>query len=185
MRVLPLVIGLVFAGNGGYGGNGLTTEKRNNGDRNNSPLLRFSVVHPFPPQPPLTPARTVWDGVYTAAQASRGEEAYKRHCGYCHRDDLAGGFFDDGTGRAPALAGPRAFDSSFGERWRDTTLAQMLIEIGTTMPQKEPGSLTPETYLDILSYLLSKNEAPAGSSELPADLEVLERIRITPKPAAK
>jgi cytochrome c len=129
--------------------------------------------------------RTIWDGVYTTAQAERGERAYKVSCGYCHRDDLSGGFFDDGTGRAPALAGPRAFNSSFGERWRDTTLGQMLIEIGTTMPQTDPGSLPPQTYLDILSYLLSKNEVPAGSTELPDDLEALERIRITPKPAAR
>ena len=50
--------------------------------------------------------RTVWDGVYTEAQAKRGEEAYKRSCGYCHRDDLAGGFFDDGTGPANIVLEP-------------------------------------------------------------------------------
>ena len=50
--------------------------------------------------------RTIWQGVYTEAQAARGEKAYKLACGYCHKDNLAGGFFDDGNGRAPALAGP-------------------------------------------------------------------------------
>jgi cytochrome c len=137
-----------------------------------------------PPQSPV-PQRTIWDGVYTAAQAGRGEKAYKLACGYCHKDNLGGGFFDDGTGRAPALAGPRAFDSSFAERWRGVTVGEMLIEIGTTMPQQDPGSLPPETYVDILSFLLSKNDVPAGTSELPADLEALQAIRVTPGPPSR
>ena len=60
---------------------------------------------------------TIWQGVYTAEQSRRGEQAYRTSCSYCHRDDLTGGFFDGGTGRAPALAGLRAFDSSFSDRW--------------------------------------------------------------------
>ena len=36
-------------------------------------------------------ADTVWDGVYSAAQAARGEKAYMRACGGCHRDDASGG----------------------------------------------------------------------------------------------
>jgi quinoprotein glucose dehydrogenase len=127
-------------------------------------------------------ARTIWQGVFTEAQAARGENAYKLSCGYCHKDDLTGGFFDDGNGRAPALAGPRAFDSSFEKRWSGVTVGQMVIDIGTAMPQQDPGSLAPETYVDIVSFLLSKNGVPAGTAELPADLEALQAIRITPKP---
>jgi S-disulfanyl-L-cysteine oxidoreductase SoxD len=126
--------------------------------------------------------RTIWDGVYTEAQAARGEQAYKLSCGYCHKDNLAGGFFDDGNGRAPALAGPRAFDSSFEKRWSGVTVGEMVIDIGTAMPQKDPGSLAPETYVDIVSFLLSRNGAPSGPAELPADLEVLRAIRISSKP---
>ena len=135
------------------------------------------------PQAPRAQApRTIWEGVYTEAQAARGEKAYKLSCGYCHKDNLAGGFFDDGNGRAPALAGPRAFDSSFEKRWGGATVGEMVIEIGTAMPQQDPGSLTPETYVDIISFLLSKNGAPAGTAELTAELEALKGIRITPKP---
>jgi hypothetical protein len=126
--------------------------------------------------------RTIWDGVYTEAQAARGEQAYKLSCGYCHKDNLAGGFFDDGNGRAPALAGPRAFDSSFEKRWSGVTVGEMVIDIGTAMPQKDPGSLAPETYVDIVTFLLSKNGVPPGAAELPADLEALQAIRITPRP---
>src|SRR5262249_51856255 len=57
--------------------------------------------------------RTIWSGIYSEAQARRGEEAYKGQCAYCHQQDLSGGFFDNGNGRAPALGGPKAFDSSF------------------------------------------------------------------------
>ena len=44
-------------------------------------------------------ARTVWDGVYTEEQATRGTEAYKSACSECHGADLAG------DGFAPALTG--------------------------------------------------------------------------------
>jgi S-disulfanyl-L-cysteine oxidoreductase SoxD len=129
--------------------------------------------------------RNVWEGVYTQAQADRGEKAYKLSCGYCHKDDLSGGFFDDGNGRAPALAGARAFDSSFEKRWAGVTVGEMVIDIGTAMPQQDPGSLSPETYIDIISFLLAKNGVPAGARELPADLQALQSIRVTAKPPAK
>lgn len=127
-------------------------------------------------------ARTVWDGVYSREQAKRGEDAYKLSCGYCHRDDLTGGFFDDGTGRAPALAGARAFDSSFSERWDGRSVGEMLTEIGSIMPLGAPGSLTLRVYTDIIAYLLSRNDVPAGTNELPPDLEALGQIRISSKP---
>ena len=34
--------------------------------------------------------KTVWDGAYTAAQATRGESVYFQQCSRCHRDDLSG-----------------------------------------------------------------------------------------------
>ena len=38
-----------------------------------------------------TPAgRTVWSGVYSDAQAARGETEYVSRCAGCHRDDLSG-----------------------------------------------------------------------------------------------
>jgi S-disulfanyl-L-cysteine oxidoreductase SoxD len=126
--------------------------------------------------------RTVWEGIYTEAQAARGEKAYKLACGYCHKDNLAGGFFDDGNGRAPALAGARAFDSSFEKRWAGKTVGEMVIDVGTAMPQNDPGSLPPETYVDIITFLLAQNGVPAGAAELPPELDALQGIRITPKP---
>ena len=46
-------------------------------------------------------SKTVWDGVFSTAQAERGAAAYKTACSECHGNDLAG------DGFAPALSGAR------------------------------------------------------------------------------
>ena len=125
--------------------------------------------------------KTIWDGIYTEEQARRGEQVFKAECSYCHRDDLTGGFLDDGVGRAPALAGPRAFGSSLVERWKDLTLTDMVASIAATMPQQRPTSLTLQAYVDVVGYLFSKNNIPAGSVELPFDVETLGQLLITQK----
>ena len=73
---------------------------------------------------------TVWDGVYTEAQALRGQERYTAICGYCHRDDLSGGGSEAG---APALVG-----TIFTSQWQDRPLVDLFVTIGTTMPQENP-----------------------------------------------
>ena len=133
------------------------------------------------PVAPDAPTTTVWDGVYSEAQARRGEQVFKTQCSYCHKDDLSGGFIDDGIGRAPALAGKRAFDSSLAERWGGLTLVDMVATVAATMPQQRPATLSVENYVDVVSYLLSKNDARAGPSDLPANVEALSRI-VVPKP---
>ena len=35
--------------------------------------------------------RSVWDGVYTKAQAVRGDKLYREACARCHGENLAGG----------------------------------------------------------------------------------------------
>lgn len=126
------------------------------------------------------PSLTTASRVFSKVQSARGEQAYRTACGYCHKDDLSGGFMDDGVGRAPALAGPRAFGSSFAERWRDQTLGDMVYVIASTMPKQAPTSLTLDSYVDIVAYLLDKNGAPAGSDDLPADIPTLRDVLITP-----
>lgn len=46
------------------------------------------------------------------------------------------------------------------------------------MPKNEPGSLTPQEYVDVVAYLLRMNRLPEGSEELSTDVAVLRRIRI-------
>jgi mono/diheme cytochrome c family protein len=127
---------------------------------------------------PATPAaaaegapQTIWDGVFTEAQASRGQQAYKQSCAACHLDDLLG------ERDAPPLAGPQ-----FSNRWMGSTADDMVQTIRRTMPQEAPDSLTPQAYADIVSYLLKVNGSPAGATELPADSTKLQQIRITGRP---
>jgi mono/diheme cytochrome c family protein len=124
-----------------------------------------------------SPPRTVWDGVYTDAQATRGQALYKQHCGYCHRDDLTGGGSEAG---APALKGP-----VFIYRWLGQPVADVFVEIGLTMPKNKPDTLTPDAVADILSFIFKSNEMPAGKSELPGEVAALEAIAMTEGPAGR
>jgi mono/diheme cytochrome c family protein len=115
------------------------------------------------PQAPQA-ARTVLDGAYTDAQASRGENEYGNNCARCHGADL------DGGGAAPTL-----HTLDFLDRWREDHLATLFQFISTNMPQPPgagPGGLKQQQYLDIVAFLLQVNGLPSGSKELTiADLE--------------
>jgi hypothetical protein len=109
---------------------------------------------------------SVWDGVYTAAQAERGKQLYGRHCGRCHGDDLA-------NARNP-LAGER-----FGEHWESRSLADLFRRIRDTMPAGDVTSVEEPEKLDTMAYLLQQNGFPAGRAELTSD--TLATIQITGK----
>jgi mono/diheme cytochrome c family protein len=111
-------------------------------------------------------ARTVWQGVYSAAQSDRGAAVYKQSCGTCHGETLAGDI-------GPTLTGP------FWSIWEGRTAADLLKTIRTTMPADAPESLKPQEYADVVAYLFSVNKFPAGEKELPADAAALEAIKIT------
>lgn len=100
---------------------------------------------------------TVWDGVFTAAQADRGREAYALHCSSCHGNELQGG------------AGPALQGLQFIDNWREDSLKSLFTFIQTRMPLRARGTLGEATYLDILTYILSMNSFPAGSKELTND----------------
>ena len=93
---------------------------------------------------------TVWDGVYTDAQAARGQAQYEATCRSCHRE------------------GPRK-DEAFMRDWQGTNLDGLFTQIKTTMPASAPSSLTDQAYVDIVAYVLQINAFPAGASELSAD----------------
>ena len=112
--------------------------------------------------------KTVWDGVYTEEQATRGETAYEQECATCHLADLLG------DGIAPALTG-----AAFDFRWSDLSVGDMYVAIRATMPQGAPASLSPQGYSDIVAYMLQRNDFPAGDMELPTAEEELNMITIT------
>jgi mono/diheme cytochrome c family protein len=102
-----------------------------------------------------TPFRTVWDGVYTEAQAARGVMAFGQSCAGCHA--LAA------EGRAPLAGEP--FWKSFAQK----TVGDLLEFVSTNMPNGTPGSLTEPTYRDIVALILKSNGFPAGTTELGGD----------------
>jgi ankyrin repeat protein len=112
--------------------------------------------------------RSVWDGVYTTAQAERGRAAYSQSCAHCHLDDLLG------EGAAPALAGPQ-----FDDRWAGSSAADLVSTIRRSMPQEAPDSLGTQAYVDIASYLIQASGAQAGEGELPVASEGLSAILFT------
>lgn len=112
--------------------------------------------------------RTVWDSVYSAAQAARGETAYVRWCARCHRESLAG------ADEAPPLAG-----SGFVANWNGLTLAALHDRIRTSMPPDTvAGVLTPPTVTDVIAHILKVNAFPAGATELPTDTATLRDVVI-------
>jgi len=99
--------------------------------------------------------RTVWDGVYTEAQATRGMAAYGQSCAGCHA--LAT------EGRSPLVGD--AFWRSFVQK----NVGEVLEFVSTYMPNGNPGSLTQSAYEDIVAVMLKSNGFPAGANELHSD----------------
>jgi S-disulfanyl-L-cysteine oxidoreductase SoxD len=123
--------------------------------------------------------RTVWDGVYSAQQAERGRQTYRRTCAKCHLTDLSGGAQSGGADGEvpPPLAGPE-----FAEQWNGRPLSELFLTMKRGMPLDTPGALPSETYADLVSYVLKMNGMPAGATDVPTDTATLERIRITGRP---
>jgi mono/diheme cytochrome c family protein len=111
--------------------------------------------------------RTVWDGVYTPAQAARGASVYATECTGCHRDGL------------PERTAPAADGGRFMDAWAEDSLKSLFTVIKTTMPQSAPGSLSDAEYTDIVAYILQENAFPPGSEELAPG--VLDDIRVQAK----
>jgi len=110
-------------------------------------------------------ARSVWDGVYSAEQAKRGEVVSAAQCVSCHGDGLRGGE------AAPALTG-----DIFNSTWEGVPLADLADRIRTTMPLDKPATLSRAQTADLLAYMLSLSKMPAGAAPLPADAAALAQI---------
>jgi hypothetical protein len=112
----------------------------------------------------------IWDGVFTAAQAERGKADFEKSCSNCHNTNLSG------TVRAPAVLGER-----FMQNWQNGSVSALFDKLRDSMPADYPESVTEETKLDILTFLLQQNGFPAGSQELKLDEKELGDIQIVQK----
>ena len=117
-------------------------------------LLLASFVFTSVTANPAT-ARTVWDGVYTEAQATRGVTDFGQSCAGCHA--LAA------QGKAPLVG------ESFWKSFAQKTVGDLLEFVSANMPNGNPRSLSESSYRDIVALMLKSNGFPAGNSELRGD----------------
>ena len=115
----------------------------------------------------LFAGKTTWDGVYSEAQAKRGEALYSTKCAGCHGPDLAG------ADTAPSLTGP-----DFNSGWNDQTADDLSERVRTTMPGDAPGSLSRAEVADVVAFIFSKDRFPAGPTDLPTTSPELKEIKI-------
>ena len=113
------------------------------------------------------------DGVFTAAQAQRGELAYTGPCSRCHGYRLDGAPDDPDMLPAPPVAGAK-----FLRKWRCRSLAVLLEYTRATMPENNPGYLSDQEYADVVAYMLAASDLPVGRTELRADGPMLARTLI-------
>jgi S-disulfanyl-L-cysteine oxidoreductase SoxD len=99
-------------------------------------------------------SRSTRDGVYSAAQADRGEKTYKAKCGTCHSGYV------------------------FMQSWTGQTVFALYTNLRTTMPKDNPGSLKPQEYADVIAYLLKINRLPSGDTDLKGAKPAMEDVVI-------
>lgn len=105
-------------------------------------------------------ARTLRDGVFSAAQAARGEQLFGSICMNCHEIaefTAAGAYLED-------VEGEPLWDT-FEYVWNE-------------MPEDDPSSLDPAEYADVLAYIFSIYGLPTGETDLPTDRATLSAITI-------
>jgi mono/diheme cytochrome c family protein len=123
------------------------------------------------PMAAMAQDKTVLDGVFTEDQADRGQDVYKKNCQTCHGPTLRG-----------TPGGPSLLAAKFNTTWEGKTLADMYTFIHDKMPAGKPATLQPEQYIDVLTFILSKQKYPAGDAELVPDPAVLGTIQIVKAP---
>lgn len=104
-------------------------------------------------------AATTLDGVFTAEQASRGEEIFSETCARCHPTS-------------------RFVGASFRPSWSRAPVSTLFTVLRTQMPFDNPGSLEPDEYAAVLAYIFQLNDLPAGDRELPASADSLRGYTI-------
>lgn len=104
---------------------------------------------------------------FTEEQALRGDEQFVEHCARCHGRSL------QGVGVAPSLAG-----GNFMARWEGEPVSELFRIASTLMPLDGQGELDPQTYADLVAYILWSNGFAAGGTELPPDFQRLQEFVI-------
>jgi S-disulfanyl-L-cysteine oxidoreductase SoxD len=102
--------------------------------------------------------QSVSRGVYTHSQSTKGKNTFVNVCANCHS---SGQFKGDNFQRA----------------WAGRTVYDLFSQLRNTMPQDNPGGLSPQEYAAVIAYFLELNGYPTGTAELPTSTEALKKIR--------
>lgn len=111
------------------------------------------------------PERPATSGVFSEAQAGRGEGVYKTSCQSCHAKT-------EYTG------------DKFKVAWVSKSAFDIFDVIKTQMPEDNPGSLERAQYVDVVAYIFSLNAYPPGAADLPGDDVGLKKVKIDNPPGA-
>lgn len=118
-------------------------------------------------------ATTQPTGLFTEAQAQRGQTLYAAKCASCHGASLEGG-------SASALNGAK-----FAAKWTGKSVDDLYFITRTQMPYGAGGTLTDQQYIDIVAHLLKGNGYGAGARALPTEAAALKEIKIQPQGSLK
>jgi len=102
------------------------------------------------------------DGAFTSDQAASGWSAYGVQCQECHGPAL------EGMVHAPPLSGVE-----FLNAWVGQTTDELFAYLRDEMPPGQAGSLSDQSYVDLVAYLLESNGAVPGERTLTAEAGVL------------
>ena len=129
-------------------------------------LLSFAIAErteaqakPGTSKPPASAAVTTLSGIYTAAQAGKGEDTYYTMCISCHPKGTYAGV-------------------GFKNNWNNRPLWDLWDWISNKMPKNDPGSLSADEVVQVMAYILQQNKMPAGKAPLQPDEKALYKIRI-------
>ena len=112
--------------------------------------------------------KTVWNGVYTDAQAERARATFDSICTRCHTLEPGG------STRGGAVSGDK-FWTAFTQK----SVGDLLDYVSKNMPNGNGGSLPPSTYNDLVALILKANGFPAGTVEVSP--ESVAGVQIIPK----
>lgn len=136
-------------------------------------MIAAAVVGGLCPMLLAQASRSVWEGAYTEAQATRGAPLFDKECAGCHGPDGEGG------GMAPALSG-----AAFNANYDGQTVGDLFERNKTTMPVGKEGQLSGQQIADITAFMLQVNKFPAGPAELASQAMMLRQIKyLAQKPA--
>ena len=114
---------------------------------------------------------TVWKGVYSEAQAFRGEKVADTTCIGCHGAGFGGGD-----------SGPKLVGETFLADWSGKSVGELFDWIFEKMPEDAPRTLKKEDVGAVVAYILQVNKIPSGKQDLTLDAQMLSRIQIVEKP---